>query len=143
MADSGNSRKIYLTTPGSGSGAGTDTWIAGEKSHSVDLNANAIDVSDKSSEWDKFIPGNKNWTATAEFNLDNTASAKQKELLQGLVNGTPVKVFSGKLSSNSRSEGIAGDAIVTAVSEASERNNVVSRSVTLQGTGAPTLVFPS
>jgi predicted secreted protein len=140
---SGNSRKIYLTVGGSGSGAGTDTWIAGEQSNSVDLNNNAIDASDKSTAWDQFISGNKNWTAQATFNLDNSSSEQQKKLLQSLVSGEKVKIFIGILSSNTRSEGIAGDAIITAISESAERNGIVSRQVSFQGTGAPTPVFPS
>lgn len=144
-AQSGNNRKIYLTTAtGSGSGAGTtDTWIAGEQSNSIDLNNNAIDASDKSTAWDQFISGNKNWTASATFNLDNTSTAQQKNLLQSLVSGEKVKIFIGVLSNSARSEGIAGDALITAISESAERNGIVSRQVTFQGTGAPTPVFPS
>ena len=142
-AQSGNNRKIYLTVGGSGSGTGTDTWIAGEQSNSVDLNNNAIDASDKSTAWDQFISGNKNWAAQATFNLDNTATAQQKTLLQSLVSGVKVKIFIGVIASNQRSEGIAGEALITAISESSERNGIVSRQVSFQGTGAPTPVFPS
>lgn len=67
---SGNKRRVYLTT-GSGN---TRTWIVGEQSNSIDYTNNALDASDKSTEWDQFISGNKNWTATATFNLDNAAS---------------------------------------------------------------------
>ena len=143
MPKTGNKHRVYLTTPGSGSGAGTDTWIAGEQSNSFDMNAAAIDTSDKSSAWDQFIPGNKNWTATATFNLDNSATNGQKTLLQSIINGTEVQLFIGELNNSARSEGKAGKAIVTAVSENSERNNVLSRTITFQGTGAVTLVFPS
>lgn len=138
---SGNKHRVYLTT---GSGQGTDTWIAGEQSNSVDINNNAIDASDKSSEWDQYIPGNKNWTVQATFNLDSSATNGQKTLMQSLVNGTKVKVFVGELGSGSgRAEGIAGDAIVTAVSQTAERNGILSRQVTLQGTGAPTFTYPA
>ena len=138
---SGNKHRVYLTT---GSGQGTDTWIAGEQSNSVDINNNAIDASDKSSEWDQFIPGNKNWTVQATFNLDSSATNGQKTLMQSLVNGTKVKVFVGELGSgNGRAEGMAGEAIVTAVSQTAERNGILSRQVTLQGTGAPTFTYPA
>jgi len=138
---SGNKHRVYLTT---GSGQGTDTWIAGEQSNSVDINNNAIDASDKSSEWDQFIPGNKNWTVQATFNLDNSASQQQKTLMQSLVNGTKVKIFVGELGSgNGRAEGMAGEAIVTAVSQTAERNGILSRQVTIQGTGAPSFVYPA
>lgn len=138
---SGNKHRVYLTT---GSGQGTDTWIAGEQSNTVDFNNNAIDASDKSTEWDQFISGNKNWTASATFNLDSSASNGQKTLLQSLVSGVKVKIFIGEIGSGSgRAEGTAGEAIITAISQTAERNNILSRQVTFQGTGAPTIVYPS
>jgi predicted secreted protein len=141
MVKSGNKHRVYLTT---GSGQGTDTWIAGEQSNSVDINGNAIDASDKSSEWDQYIPGNKNWAVQATFNLDSSATNGQKTLMQSLVNGTKVKVFVGELGSgNGRVEGMGGEAIVTAVSQTAERNGILSRQVTLQGTGAPTFTYPA
>ena len=140
---SGNKHRVYLTT-GSGSGAGTDTWIAGEQSNTVDFTNNAIDASDKSTEWDQFISGNKNWTATATFNLDSSANNGQKTLLQSLVSGATVKVFIGELGSGSgRAEGTAGEAIISAISQTAERNGILSRQVTFQGTGAPTIVYPA
>jgi predicted secreted protein len=138
---SGNKHRVYLTT-GSGSGA-SDTWIAGEQSNTVDFNNNAIDASDKSTEWDQFISGNKNWTASATFNLDSSASNGQKTLLQSLVNGAKVKVFIGEVNNSARSEGTAGEAIITAISQTAERNGILSRQVTFQGTGAPTIVYPA
>ena len=145
MVKSGNKHRVYLTTTtGSGSGAAnTDTWIAGEQSNSVDYNNNAIDASDKSTEWDQYISGNKNWTASATFNLDDTASSGQKTLLQSLISGAKVKIFVGEVVNNARSEGMGGEAIITAISQTAERNNILSRTVTFQGTGAPTPVFPS
>jgi Phage major tail protein 2. len=141
---SGNKYRIYLTTAGSGSGSGSnDSWIAGEQSNNVDFNNNAIDASDKSTEWDQFISGNKNWTASATFNLDDSASTGQKTLLQSLVSGDKVSIFIGELNNGARSEGHAGDAIITAISQSAERNGIVSRQVTFQGTGAPTMVYPS
>ena len=140
---SGNKYRIYLTTAGSGSGSGNDSWIAGEQSNSVDFNNNAIDASDKSTEWDQFISGNKNWTASATFNLDDSASTGQKTLLQSLVSGASVHIFIGELNNSARSEGHAGAAIITAISQSAERNGIVSRQVTFQGTGAPTMVYPS
>ena len=76
---SGNKRRVYLSASGS---ASSNTWIAGEQSNSVNYTNNALDASDKSTEWDQFISGNKSWTASATFNLDNNASGEQKKLLQ-------------------------------------------------------------
>lgn len=136
---SGNKHRVYLTT---GTGTPTDTWIAGEQSNSVDFTNNAIDASDKSTEWDQFISGNKSWSATATFNLDDGASEGQKSLLQSLVSGDKVRIFIGEVANNSRSEGMAGEAIITAISQSAERNGILSRQVTFQGTGAPTIIYP-
>ena len=141
MVKSGNKRRVYLTT---GSGAGTNTWIAGEQSNSVEFTNNALDASDKSTEWDQYISGNKSWTVSATFNLDNTASQQQKALLQALISGAAVRIFVGELGSgNGVVEGTAGSGIVTSISETAERNGILSREITIQGSGAPTVTFPS
>lgn len=137
---SGNKRRVYLTT-GSGS---TRTWIAGEQSNSIDYTNNALDASDKSTEWDQFISGNKNWTATATFNLDNAASSQQKSLLQSLMNGDAVSIFIGEIGSGSAiTEGMAGTAIITSISETAERNGIITREITFTGSGAPVMTFPA
>ena len=137
---SGNKRRVYLTT-GSGN---TRTWIVGEQSNSIDYTNNALDASDKSTEWDQFISGNKNWTATATFNLDNAASSQQKTLLQSLMNGQAVSIFIGELGSgNAIAEGMAGTAIITAISETAERNGIITREITFTGSGAPVMTFPA
>lgn len=137
---SGNKRRVYLTT-GSGN---TRTWIAGEQSNSIDYTNNALDASDKSTEWDQFISGNKNWTATATFNLDNAASSQQKSLLQSLMNGDAVSIFIGEIGSGSAiTEGMAGTAIITSISETAERNGIITREITFTGSGAPTMTFPA
>lgn len=137
---SGNKRRVYLTT-GSGN---TRTWIVGEQSNSIDYTNNALDASDKSTEWDQFISGNKNWTATATFNLDNAASSQQKALLQSLISGAAVSIFIGELGSgNAIAEGMAGSAIITSISETAERNGIITREITFTGSGAPTMTFPA
>ena len=138
---SGNKRRVYLSASGS---ASSNTWIAGEQSNSVNYTNNALDASDKSTEWDQFISGNKSWTVSATFNLDNNASGEQKKLLQALVSGAVVNIFIGELgSTNGRVDGVAGTAIITAISETAERNGIITREVTFQGSGAPTMVYPA
>ena len=138
---SGNKRRVYLTT---GSGSGTNTWIAGEQSNSIDYTNNAIDASDKSTEWDQFISGNKSWTVSATFNLDNSSTQQQKVLLQSLISGASVRIFVGELGSgNGVVEGLAGTGIVSSISETAERNGIVSREVTITGSGAPTVSYPA
>ena len=55
MAQLGNTRRVYIvtgTTP-------TYTVLAGEQTNSVNRTAEAIEVSDKSSDWAQFISGKK------------------------------------------------------------------------------------
>ena len=138
---SGNKRRVYISASGS---SDNKTWIAGEQSNSVNYTNNAIDASDKSTEWDQFISGNKSWTASATFNLDNAATGQQKTLLQSLVNGAEVDVFIGELGSgNGIIEGMAGKAIISAISETAERNGIITREVTFTGSGAPTITYPA
>ena len=137
---SGNKRRVYLSASGS---ASSNTWIAGEQSNSINFTNNALDASDKSTEWDQFISGNKSWTASATFNLDNSASGEQKKLLQALVSGEEVNIFIGELGSGSgRVDGVAGKAIISAISETAERNGIITREVTFTGSGAPSMVYP-
>lgn len=138
---SGNKRRVYLTT---GASTTTRTWIAGEQSNSVNYTNNAIDASDKSTEWDQFISGNKSWTASATFNLDNSATQQQKTLLQSLISGAEVTIFIGELGSgNGVVEGMAGTALISAISETAERNGIITREVTFTGSGAPTVTYPA
>lgn len=138
---SGNKRRVYITTSGN---TPANTWIAGEQSNSVNYTNNAIDASDKSTEWDQFISGNKSWTASATFNLDNSSTQQQKVLLQSLVNGSEVDIFIGELGSgNGIVEGMAGKAIISAISETAERNGIITREVTFTGSGAPTVTYPA
>lgn len=133
MATLGNSRKVYIVD------SSTYTWLAGEQSNSVNLTSNTIEVSDKDTIWQKFIAGTRGGTVTVDVHLDNTASQPQHKMLSALVAGTTVKVFVGTLSSNSPSEGMACDAIVSSISDTNNNGEVASRSISLQLTGDPTL----
>lgn len=132
MATLGNFRKVYIVD------ASTYTWLAGEQSNSVNLSSNAIEVSDKDTVWQKYIPGTRGGTVSVDVHLDNTASQPQHKMLQALVAGTTVKVFVGTLATNAPSEGMACDAIVSSISETNNNGEVSSRSISLQLTGDPT-----
>lgn len=143
MAKAGKIRRIYLTTTSGEPAVTTNTWISGETSNSLNINRATIGFSDKSSEWDDFMAGKGSWDASANFNLDNSSTAKQKEMLQALVAGTKVKIFIGELADGEQSDGVAGDALITSISESSEQDGIVSRDISFQGCGAPTPVYPS
>ena len=137
MAVLGNERRCYITT----AEGGTYTWLAGEQNNSFNRSAEAIEVSDKSTDWTQFIAGKKNATASVTVFVDDTASAPQHQMLSALHKGTTVYCFIGKLGgtgSQTPSEGDLFEAIVTECSDTNDFGAVATRSISLQVTGEPT-----
>ena len=137
MAVLGNERRCYITT----AEGGTYTWLAGEQNNSFNRSAEAIEVSDKSTDWTQFIAGKKNATASVTVFVDDTASAPQHQMLSALHKGTTVYCFIGKLGgtgSQEPSEGDLFEAIVTECSDTNDFGAVATRSISLQVTGEPT-----
>ena len=136
MAVSGRTRKIYLSS----SDKSTNTWIVGETSNSLDISRETFGGGAKEDEWDDFFAGRGSWTASASFNLDNSADKKQISLLNSLIAGTEVYLFIGTVTGGVQTEGVWGKALVTSVSESNADGSVSSRDVSFQGCGAPTKV---
>lgn len=137
MAQLGNTRRVYIVT---GSSSKTYTWISGEQNNSFNRTAEAIEDSDKSTEWAQFLSGKKGATAEVTVYTDDN-DAQQKAALAALEAGTPVSVFIGTLSSGSSpapSEGDAFKAIITAINDTNDNGAVASRSLSLTATGAVT-----
>ena len=136
MAVSGRTRKIYLSVEG----RGTNTWITGEISNSLDISRETFGGADKASLWDDFFAGKGSWSGSASFNLDNTAGGGQISLLNSIIAGDYVYIFVGELNGTAQGNGIFGKAIVTSVSESNADGSVSSRDISFQGCGAPTKV---
>ena len=136
MAVSGRTRKIYLSS----SDKGTNTWIVGETSNSLDISRETFGGGAKEDEWDDFFAGRGSWNASASFNLDNSADKNQISLLDSLIAGTKVYLFIGTVTAGAQTEGVWGEALVTSVSESNADGSVSSRDVSFQGCGAPTKV---
>jgi hypothetical protein len=136
MAVSGRARKIYLSS----SDKTTNTWIVGETSNSLDVSRETFGGGAKEDEWDDFFAGRGSWTASASFNLDNSADKNQISLLNSLIAGTKVYLFIGTVTAGAQTEGVWGEALVTSVSESNADGSVSSRDVSFQGCGAPTKV---
>ena len=137
MAQLGNTRRVYIVT---GSSSKTYTWLSGEQNNSFNRTAEAIEDSDKSTEWAQFLSGKKGATAEVTVHTDDN-DAQQKAALAALEAGTPVSVFIGTLSSGSSpapSEGDAFKAIITAINDTNDNGAVASRSLSLTATGAVT-----
>lgn len=131
----GNSRKAYI---GATSGNSTTySWLTGEQSNTLTINANQVEVSDKSTVWQKFISGVKGATAEVTVFADNN-DTQQKAVIAGLFNGQDVAVFIGTLDNSSPSEGDAFMAVVNSVSDTNDNGSVSTRTISLTANGAVT-----
>lgn len=138
MATLGNNRRVYIVT--TSSSTTTYTWLTGEQTNSFNLTSEAIETSDKSTEWAQFISGKKGATAEVTVYADNT-NAQQQAALKALTTGADVKVFIGTLtgaSTKTPSEGDVFSAVVTAISDTSDNGAVATRSISLTANGAVT-----
>lgn len=119
------------------------TWLTGEQNNSVNRTQEAIEVSDKSTDWAQFIGGKKGATIEATIFADNSDSA-QAEILKGLYQGTKVQFFVGTLvggtgaDAGNPSSGEVGQAVVTGISDTNDFGSVSTRNVTLTVDGALT-----
>ena len=138
MATLGNNRRVYIVT--TASSTTTYTWLTGEQTNSFNLTSEAIETSDKSTEWAQFISGKKGATAEVTVYADDT-NAQQQAALKALTTGADVKVFIGTLTGTSTkapSEGDVFSAVVTAISDTNDNGSVATRSISLTANGAVT-----
>lgn len=135
MAQLGNVRKAYVTLGSSGT---PTTWLAGEQTNNFNRSAEAIEVSDKSTDWQQFITGKKGATAEITVYTDDTTGEPQYNLIKALHTGATVRVFIGTLSGSTPTAGDAFTAIVTAISDTNDSGAVATRSISLTATGAVT-----
>ena len=132
MAKAGRNVKAYIGVTANSST--TYSWLTGEQSNSVNKTQAQLEVTDKSSAWQKFEAGIKGATAEITVFVDNT-DTQQKALLGSLHNGSKVTVFIGELSSDSPSDGDLFTALVTNISDTNEVNGVATRNVSLLADG--------
>ena len=135
MAQLGNVRKAYVTLGSTGT---PTTWLAGEQTNNFNRSAEAIEVSDKSTDWQQFITGKKGATAEITVYTDDTTGEPQYNLIKALHTGATVRVFIGALSGSTPATGDAFTAIVTAISDTNDSGAVATRNISLTATGAVT-----
>lgn len=129
----GNSKKAYIKVSTS------YTWLGGEQSNSLNRTAEAVEVSDKSTDWAQFIAGKRG--ATVEITVfADAADAAQNAAITALAAGTVVDWAIGTISGSSVSAGDYGQAIITAISDTNDFGAVASRTISLTVTGAVTHV---
>lgn len=133
MAVLGNTKKAYIKVSNS------YVWLGGEQSNSVNITAEAVEVSDKDSVWAAFIAGKRG--ATVEITVfANTSDSAQSAAISALIAGTEVNWAVGTISGSTISAGDSGKAIVTSVSDTNDFGAVATRTISLTVTGAVTHV---
>ena len=135
MAKAGRKVKAYVGVTASNST--TYNWLTGEQSNSLNKTQAQLEVTDKSSDWQKFEAGIKGATAEITLFVDNT-DTQQKALLNSLHNGVKVPIFIGELESNAPADGDTFMALVTAISDTNEVGGVATRTVSLVADGEVT-----
>ena len=131
MAKLGNTMKAYISLSSS------YTWLTGEQSNNVNMTADAIEVSDKSTDWRQYIAGAKSGTIEITVFAKNNDPG-QKEAIKAFRAGDVVDVFIGVLSGSTPQSGDAGNAIITSVSDTNEFGAVSTRNLSLQVSGSLT-----
>lgn len=134
MSKLGNAVRAYIKV------SSTYTWLQGEQSNRLNLTAEAIETSDKSTIWAQFISGKKGGTAEVTVFADNT-DASQQAALKAFHQGDVVDVFIGELSSGQSpapADGDAFQAIVNSVSDDNPVGSVATRTLSITATGAVT-----
>ena len=134
MSKLGNAVRAYIKV------SSTYTWLQGEQSNRLNLTAEAIETSDKSTIWAQFISGKKGATAEVTVFADNT-DASQQAALKAFHQGDVVDVFIGELSSGQSpapADGDAFQAIVNSVSDDNPVGSVATRTLSITATGAVT-----
>ena len=104
------------------------------KSWSVEESTDSIESTVMGATAKTFTTGIKSWTASCEL-LYDLSNAVQADMVIGET--VDIKIFP---NTSSQTESFAGTAIVTATSQSGAIGALVTSSITLQGTGALTVV---
>lgn len=137
MAKTGTNFKIYVTTVGT---PDTHTLIGGNLSASLTVNNAIVDVSSKDSEWTEKLAGQKDWSVSGSFNLDDLSTSQQVAIYTAMLAGTAVKIFIGEIVNSAIVYGYKGDAVIESVSISGDKDAAVTKDISFQGTGALTAV---
>ena len=106
--------------------------IGGQKDATIDMSSEAIDCTHKQSGgWKEKVAGLKEWSASGEmvYFFDD---AGLKQVLNAFKGGTTVEV---ELSKESEGIYFAGDVFVSSISVSAPMVDIVSASISFEGTG--------
>lgn len=111
------------------------TVVGGQRNASLEMSAETIDTTVKSTGgWAAKIPGIKSWTSSCDgvYFLNDTGLAAAQT---AFMNGTEVKLEFSKASGLAYS----GQAVITSMSVEAGQEDVVSYTISFEGTGALTV----
>ena len=111
------------------------TVVGGQRNASLEMSAETIDTTVKSTGgWAAKIPGIKSWTSSCDgvYFLDDAGLAAAQT---AFMNGTEVKLEFSKASGLAYS----GQAVITSMSVEAGQEDVVSYTISFEGTGALTV----
>ena len=113
---------------------GTLASVSNLKSWEISQESESIETTVMGNTSRTFTTGIKNWTASCEvlYDLDN---AVQADLVVGAT--VDIKIWP---STTGQAESFAGSGIVTSTSQSGAMGDLVGSSITVQGTGALTVV---
>jgi len=123
-------------------------WLGCETANSLNRTAEAVECSDKSDDWAKYIAGKRGATIEATAYADND-DERQVALLEGLHNGTKVWVLVGQResamaidTSDTIVEGDLMQGVITGISDTNDFGAVASRTFSLTIDGSITHTDP-
>ena len=133
-AQLGNNQKAYICSGADDITSTTDAiWLGCETSNNINRAQDAVECSDKSDTWAKFLSAKRSATFEVTVYADNT-DAGQIEALKG-IHVNDVVHFAVAVKSSDFDEIEYGDCIVTGVSDTNDFGAVSTRTISLQATG--------
>ena len=126
----GSAYRLYVTK----AGASNTTPLVGESTSTLNITADALETSDKSSPWKQYIAGMRGATISATLYADDT-DATQKLLLTSLMAGDVVDINLARLVNGSYVGTYEAKAIITSIGLSMQNGGVATRDVSFQITG--------
>lgn len=134
----GSAYKLYVSKVG----ADNTTPLVGESTSTLNITADALEVSDKSSAWKQYIAGMRGATLSATLYADDE-DASQKLLISSLMAGDTVMVRLARLVGQGYKGEYSAQAIITSIGLTMQNGGVASRDVSFQITGAVNVTIQS
>lgn len=127
----GSAYRLYVSKVG----ADNRTPLVGESTSTLNITADALEVSDKTSAWKQYIAGMRGATLNATLYADD-ADASQKLIISSLMAGDTVLVRLARMSGQVYVGDYSAQAIITSIGLTMQNGGVATREVSFQITGA-------